>query len=371
MQYAEVYRKRELGRMKKFAFFLPQFYEIEDNNRWWGKGFTEWTNIRNSKSLYKGHRIQKPLDNSKYYNLLDKKTMQWQTELMYKYGIEGMIYYHYYFGNEKMIMEKPAENLLKWNDIKQPFFFCWANHSFSKVGWLKREILVEQIYGDVDEWEKHFNYLLPFFKDDRYVKDDNKPILMLFKSEFSEKNSMCEYFDTRCKDVGFDGICIIETYFGIGWPETYEKIRNDRSICTKYIYIREPNFETCMYEYSLGKLKYKLKMFRRLLSRIKFTIKPEILDGETLVKEKNKYEPFGDDIIHGFSFQWDSTPRHGRRGYVIKPVAKETFDNYMKRVENEKYFFINAWNEWSEGMILEPTDINGYKYLEWVKDWDV
>lgn len=352
--------------MRKFAFFLPQFYEIEENNRWWGKGFTEWTNIKRSKTLYKGHKIQKPL-NDNYYNLLDKKTMEWQTDLMNSYGIDGMIYYHYYFGNNKMIMEKPAENLLKWKEIKQNFFFCWANHSFTKVGWIKREILAQQEYGDVNDWEQHFRYLLPFFKDERYVKEDNKPLLMLFKSNFCEKNEMCDYLNSRCKEEGFDGICIIESYLGEKWPKGYNDMRENKSNSTEYIFIREPNFETYMYKNSLNKCQYLVRLFFEVLSRVKMTLHPEMFNGKELMKRKNECEPCGQDVIHGFSFQWDSTPRHGRRGYVISPVDKEDFIDYIDKIKDEKYLFINAWNEWSEGMVLEPTDINGYKYLEWIK----
>ena len=112
--------------MKKFAIFLPQFHEIEENNKWWGKGFTEWTNVRNAKPLYKGHEQPKQPLNGDYYNLLEKETVRKQTQLLNEYGLDGFVYYHYYFCGKK-IMEKPAENLLKWKDIDQKFFFCWAN----------------------------------------------------------------------------------------------------------------------------------------------------------------------------------------------------------------------------------------------------
>ena len=198
--------------MKKFAFFLPQFHEIEENNLWWGKGFTEWTNVKKAKPFYKGHALEKPLNNN-YYNLLEKATVEWQTELMKKYCVDGLIYYHYWFEG-KMLMEKPAENLLNWKDIDQRFFFCWANHTFSRGGHRSREILIEQTYGDKEDWKKHFEYLLPFFKDERYQKENNKPLFMIFISDFAEKEKMFKYFDQKCKENGFDGICLIESYHG-------------------------------------------------------------------------------------------------------------------------------------------------------------
>ena len=105
--------------MKIFSFFLPQFHSIPENDDWWGKGFTEWTNVKSAKPLYYGHeQPQVPL-NDNYYNLLKRETVEWQTKLMHEYHLDGMIYYHYYFKG-KMLLEKPAENLLKWKDINQP-----------------------------------------------------------------------------------------------------------------------------------------------------------------------------------------------------------------------------------------------------------
>ena len=194
--------------MRIFSFYLPQYHEIPENNEWWGKGFTEWTNVRKAKPLFKGH-IQ-PLHplNDNYYDLMDKRTVEWQTRLMKEYGLTGMIYYHYYFCGKKLL-EKPTENLLKWKDIDQPFFFCWANHSWKKTWNGTSELLIEQTYGDECDWEEHFQYLLPFFKDDRYEKINNKPVFMFFISQFEKKQDIVKYFNKRCKESGFNGIYII------------------------------------------------------------------------------------------------------------------------------------------------------------------
>ena len=112
--------------MKKFAIYLPQFHEIEENNLWWGKGFTEWTNVKSAQKLFDNHiQPQIPLEKN-YYNLLDKKTVEWQTNIANKYGVDGFVYYHYYFEG-KLIMEKPAENILNISSAVKPIF---ANFSF-------------------------------------------------------------------------------------------------------------------------------------------------------------------------------------------------------------------------------------------------
>ena len=140
--------------MKIIAFNLPQFHEIPENNEWWGKGFTEWTNIKADNKYSEGI---KPLDGN-YYNFLDKSTMQWQTDLCKKYGVYGMCYYHYYF-NGRLLLEKPAENLLEWKGIDQKFCFCWANHTWYRSWNGTKEVLLEQTYGKEEEWRRHFEYL--------------------------------------------------------------------------------------------------------------------------------------------------------------------------------------------------------------------
>lgn len=116
--------------MKLFAYYLPQFHRVPENDRLWGEGFTEWKAAQDAKTLFEGHyQPHEPL-NDNYYNLLKKETMQWQAELMHKYSIDGMCFYHYWFGEGKKILEMPAENLLKWTDIDMSFCFSWANQSW-------------------------------------------------------------------------------------------------------------------------------------------------------------------------------------------------------------------------------------------------
>ena len=139
--------------MKIFAFFLPQFHTIPENDLWWGKGFTEWTNVKTAKPLFLGHKQPVHPLNNRYYNLLEKETVEWQTSLLHQYSIDGLIYYHYYFDG-KLLLEQPAENLLKWKEINQPFFFCWANHPWRKTWNGSSEILMPLTYGDEAGWEK-------------------------------------------------------------------------------------------------------------------------------------------------------------------------------------------------------------------------
>lgn len=352
--------------MKLFALFLPQFHEVAENNEWWGKGFTEWTNVKKAPPLFKGHQQPKLPQNGNFYNLLEKKTVEEQTRMMHEYGVHGMVYYHYWFCGKKLL-EKPAENLLAWQDVDQPFFFCWANHSWFKASKNAKQLLIEQRYGTEKDWEAHFQYLLPFFQDKRYEKKANKPLFMIFKGDFAEKKEMIAYFDRRCVENGFDGICVMETAGAL--PDAAA-----RAACceeTEYIFLREPNVATDLYR---KRIKYTpaflLRKLRSFLGQRGIRRCVPVYDGNKLYDRMIHDEPKGDKTLaHGVFFEWDNTPRHSSRGYIITPPKREKFFAYMDSVAADDYVVINAWNEWAEGMMLEPTEENGYRYLEWIREW--
>lgn len=355
--------------MKKYAFFLPQFHEIPENNAWWGQGFTEWVNVKRAKALFRNHLQPKRPLNENYYNLLDKDTVQWQTDMMRTYGVDGLIYYHYYFTGKKLL-EKPAENLLQWKDVEQNFFFCWANHTWYRSWNNSKEVLIEQEYGREEEWEVHFNYLLPFFLDSRYEKRENKPVFMIYEPDFAVKNEMFDYFDNRCRENGFDGLCLIETYSARNWPVDFEEIRNKKSQETEFFFLREPALSQFLYLKRIQKSPIRVwNKIKRTLCHRGFKTLVAKYDGNALYKlQQENYFP-DKEILHGLFFEWDNTPRHKERGYIITPVDKKNFLSYMEKIKHEEYVFINAWNEWAEGMMLEPTEEKRYQYLEWMKEW--
>ena len=351
--------------MKKFAFYLPQFHEIPENNEWWGKGFTEWTNIKKAKPLYKGHvQPNYPLNNY-FYSLDNKSTLEWQAQLAQKYDVDGMIFYHYYF-NGKKLLEKPAEMLLANADIPMRFFFCWANHSWYRSWEGTKELLLEQSYGCEDDWETHFQYLLPFFQDSRYEKRNNKPLFMIFKSDFGQKNDYLTYLDKRCIDCGFAGLCCIEICESYDENVIQKFIKNKASV-TDFVHLREPASMLSCYIKSLSYFPQRVANYiGKKIKRNQYLVR---YSGEKMYKVANDTKLNVNNVIRGLCFEWDNTPRHGYRGYVITPPSKESFFKYMDSVQSDEYLFINAWNEWCEGMVLEPTQEKKYKYLEWIKEW--
>lgn len=358
--------------MKKFALFLPQYYEIPENNTWWGKGYTEWTSVKAAKPFYDGHIQPKIPLNDNYYDLTNKETVVWQTQLMNKYGIDGLAYYHFYSKGKKLL-EKPAENLLSWKEINQKFFFVWANHNWYKTSNKKKILTMKQEYGNTQDWELHFNYLLPFFKDSRYEKKNGMPIFGVF-NPISNKEEMFEYFNSRCIKEGFPGIYIFECYASTkisSYPYDFYNFEKKLSSYSSGIHIRQPI--TSIYERYKGVAKWTYAFYRLWMKRLKRKGKKiVVIDGNKLIDDylKLKEVDCEKDIIPGMFFEWDNTARHKNRGYVITPIDKDHFYKWMNHNKKSEYVLFNAWNEWAEYMVLEPSKENGYKYLEWIRQWN-
>lgn len=355
--------------MELFALFLPQFHEIPENDEWWGKGFTEWRNVRGAKPLFKGHLQPRHPFEDNYYNLMNKDTVVWQTSLLKDYGIDGLIYYHYYFNGRKLL-ERPAENLLKWTEIDQPFFFNWANHSWNRSWKGSTEVLMEQTYGNEDDWKRHFEYLLPFFQDKRYKKINNKPVFMIYNPSFPEKIAMFSCFNEWCKEKGFDGIFVIDECFS-PYTTEWKRFFADRDNISQKMYLTLPLAGRSIVTHEKSKItQLKHKIINKLNQKgiIRTLIKYE---GNDLLRAVMNEKYHDEAIIPGLFFEWDNTPRHGNRGYIINPISEDVFLEYMEYYKDSDMMIVNAWNEWCEGMMLEPTKENGYRYLEWIKKWKV
>ena len=138
-----------MDNIQLIAYYLPQFYEIEFNNNYWGKGYTEWTATANAKPLFKGHYQPHVPADLGFYNLLMPEAQIAQAEMAKKYGIDGFCYWHYWFGNGKTIMEKPFENMLKNSNVDIPFCLAWANHNWHNPS--TKELILEQTYPEINK----------------------------------------------------------------------------------------------------------------------------------------------------------------------------------------------------------------------------
>lgn len=336
--------------MKIITMYLPQFHSIPENDKWWGKGYTEWTAVRNAEPVFEGHnQPRKPL-NDNYYCLLDTDTLKWQSELMKQYGVYGQCFYHYYFKDGKKVLEKPAEILLEHKEIDMPFCFSWANETWArswsaitsgnswnyKIEEKKHDddgILLLQEYGKEKEWIEHLNYLLPFFADERYIRIDNKPLFVIHKPDsIPVLSDMINCWEKELIKNGFDGIYVL------GNNTANKAVNANLQMESNYSDLIMPSKR---YSYD--------KTCKNIVA--------------------NAYLSSDETFLCGTP-GYDDTPRRGGNGEVLLDSTPAAFEKLMKCLlylsekKNKEYVFINAWNEWGEGMYLEPDETSGYAYLE-------
>lgn len=358
--------------IKTIAMYLPQFHRVPENDEWWGEGFTDWVTVKNARPLNEEHlQPRLPLDGN-YYDLLEKETMEHQAELAAEYGIDGFCFYHYYFGEDeggrkKLLLEKPAENLLGWTDVPMRFCFCWANEtwarSWSAVSdanpWAEdyepeaekeeketgRSILMEQEYGGKKSWEEHFGYLLPFFRDERYIKVDGKPVFLIYKPEIIGcLDEMADCWRGLAEAEGLPGLYII------GLNMTGADHHLDAAL------IPGPG----------GYLQY---------DRMRMPAEGGLWEDASRVWEKGLGKgPIGDmKTYYGAFAGYDDSPRRGKNGIIISGNDPGVFERYLPKMMRKNLMagsdiqFINAWNEWGEGNMLEPDELFGYGFLEAVR----
>lgn len=372
---------------KIVTFYLPQFHTIPENDKWWGKGFTEWTNTRKAVPLFEGHYQPKTPLNENYYDLSDVTVMEKQAELAKRYGIFGFCYYHYWFKDGKKLLEKPIENMLKNPKVDIPFCLCWANENWTR-NWDggNREIIVEQNYGTQDDWEKHFLYFLDFFRDGRYITADGCPVLFIYKPEIIEHfNEMIDYWQKRIVEEGFPGIKIVCQFPHLLYSQLLGIKKIDQSRIDYYAKFEPAAEHTYTYAVGLTRLQqmkrtvmqhvYKVwnwvkKTFHINLSKKTKQSWPSVYDYDCSWDVILHHEPYGDNLINGGFVDWDNTARN-KNGRLYKGATPEKFGNYMeallKKPSALNMVVVNAWNEWAEGAYLEPDEKYGYAYLEALK----
>lgn len=358
-----------LDKIKFLAYYLPQYHAITENNEWWGKGFTEWTNVKKAKPLFKGH--QQPIEPGElgYYDLLKTEDIQQkQAELAKEYGLDGFIYYQYWFGNGKMLLEKPAEKMLAEKNVDIPFCFCWANESWSGI-WhgLNDKILIKQTYPDIEDEEKHFEYLLPFFKDERYIKIDNKPLFVIYDVKIPDIKKFIIRLRERAKIAGLHGIYLMASnkcsdnldYLEMGFDGKISHAFNDQ-----YKEIA-PILQKVVWTKLLNKIS--LQFGKEHVPIFKF-------DYSRLLK-KIRYTKLSVDTFPMIVPNWDNSARCGKNGIILTKSSPKFFETEISKAstfleninQKNKMIVIKSWNEWAEGNYLEPDKIHKRGFLEVIK----
>lgn len=349
--------------MKILAFYLPQFHETPDNNRWWGKGYTEWVAVKGAKQTSRYQRLPRiPLD-ERYYDLSEQNanTWKWQAELAKKYNVYGFVIYHYWFSGKKELY-RPVEILLDHKEIDINYCFCWDCLPWKRTWYGNQsEILIEQDYGNEIVWKNHFMDLLPYFRDERYIKQDNRPVFHIYHSSNMDcMGNMRQMWDTLAKENGFDGIFLVTE--NEGQKLTYEDAMYNfepTGIMSKVkgwygIYIN-----------ILGGLNKHTSKFEKCVHNVRSSKRAlRYIENQTIQH----------NVFAGTFCGYDDSPRRQERGLIFTSVTPKQLQNNLKKlmINSQKadngYVYINAWNEWGECAYLEPDSELRYAYLEAVKN---
>ncbi len=353
---------------KLIAMYLPQFHPIPENNKWWGEGFTEWTNVGRAKSLFKGHYQPRVPADLGYYDLRLPQVRKKQAEMAKNHGIDGFCYYHYWFGNGKQLLELPFNEVLKSGEPDFPFMLCWANESWHEKFWdnkggVSKKLLIEQVYGDEKEYEHHFHSLLDAFKDHRYIRVDDKPAFMIYEPlKFPNVHQFIKKWQLLAQENGLNGIHFIGQtqkankeknqildlgFDAINAVRIYDILQNKSKLNRAISKLKRLVFGTALYENYSSAVKYLT---------------------DTNFDAANDVYP---TILPG----WDHTPRSGKGGFLFHNYTPDLFEKHVKNVfkvlqhkpDEKKIAFIKSWNEWAEGNYLEPDLKFGTKFLNVIK----
>lgn len=367
------YKYRTVSKIRPIAFYLPQYYPIPENDQWWGKGFTEWTNVSKAKPLFPGHYQPKLPSELGFYDLRVPEVREQQAQLAKEYGIEGFCYWHYWFGNGRRILERPFNEVLESGKPDFPFCLAWANESWTGI-WhgLTNEVLMEQLYPGIDDYINHFNFLIKAFTDKRYLRIDDKPIFVVYRPDaIPDLHVFVDTFQQQAKANGLKGIYLIATNVPLQWNAAEKG----------FDAITPSNHDKLAYVKSDSGLKnfYRQQINRRRVSKMYkglFKKPTHVYDYNEAMKWFVRDDPSNSLVYPMVIPNWDNTARSGINGFVLHNSTPELFKQVMKKAiqkvedfpDDQKVVFIKSWNEWAEGNYLEPDRKFGRKYLEVIKE---
>lgn len=374
------------NKARVIAFYLPQFHPIPENDKWWGKGFTEWTNVAKAKPLFRGHYQPRIPADLGFYDLRLPEVREQQAELAREAGIEGFCYWHYWFGNGKMLLEKPFQEVLHSGKPDFPFCLGWANHSWKTGTWTRdgsNQMIAEQKYLGENDYTMHFNYVLPAFQDPRYITVDGKPLFVIF-DPYGLPIDFILTWRKLATENGLPGIHFVGyTFNSLGRPlynAQGEQITrgyfNTDEVQKYYNYLtQELHFDAVIpigtYRAEiLTKNRYWFALQRKLSTAWNINIKA-LYQYDKVMRHYYAPEDCAENVYPSLLPQWDRSPRSGMNGIYINSTPEKfekTLKEALKLIENKqtehKILFLKSWNEWAEGNYVEPDLKYGHGYLD-------
>lgn len=340
-------------RPKIIAFYLPQYHPTPNNDKWWGTGFTEWTNVGKAKPLYKGHYQPKVPADLGYYDLRLPEVREQQAQLAVEAGLAGFCYYHYWFENGKEELDRPFKEVIESGSPNFPFCLCWANESWHSKFWnvdgtIEKKLLVEQKYLGSEDNESHFYSLLKAFRDQRYMRIKEKLIFVIYSpTKFPNVHEFIEQWQNLARENGLKG------FYFIGYS-----LNADREYDT-LINLGFDGVCSCRIGEFWGK-----NIFKKIKSYVGMKLGyPRIYNySEVYPKFVGDIERKYENVFPTLVPNWDHTPRSGKGGYLYHNSTPELFQKHAEEVmqiikekqSDTTICFLKSWNEWGEGNYMEP-----------------
>lgn len=358
--------KDKQPKARVLAYYLPQFHPIPENDEWWGKGFTEWTNVGKAKKLFPGHYQPRVPADLGYYDLRVPETREAQAQMAREAGVEGFVYWHYWFGNGKRLLERPFNEVVASGKPDFPFAVAWANQTWSGSlhGLVKGGTLIEQQYGGEADYTAHFEALLPAFKDKRYITCDGKPIFMVYEPHaVPDMAGFIQLWQRLAKENGLKGI-----YF-IALCQNFELDKEKEEFYGDIIKMGFDAMNVMNIQVRRNMIPFARRLWYKIIRTLFRTPKFIEYDDRAFMSEicfKN------DNVFPGIVPNWDHSPRSGRKGSVMLGSSPDKFRKTMQKMverlqekpADKRFIFIKSWNEWGEGNYLEPDLRYGNAWLE-------
>lgn len=349
--------------VRAIALYLPQFHPIPENDEWWGRGFTEWTNVAKANPLFPGHYQPHVPADLGFYDLRLSEARQAQADLAREYGIHGFCYYHYWF-NGRRILERPFNEVLQSGKPDFPFCLCWANENWSRAwdGGTKK-ILLEQRYSEEDD-RAHIESLIPALIDSRYIRIDGRPLLLVYRTELLPNPARTAEIwreVARRSGVGELYLVRVENFVAdidpknIGFDAAMEFSPDNREV------------GQAVFSGSISRKMSRWGILPRAFHQ-HTVLRYPIIAASRMKRASPVYKRF-----RCVTPMWDNTARRKKDGRILIGSTPQLYKNWLStmvrqtktRFEgDERVLFINAWNEWAEGCHLEPDVKHGRAYLE-------
>ena len=370
------------------ALYLPQFHPIPENDEWWGKGFTEWTNVAKAKPLFRGHYQPRIPADLGFYDLRLPEVREQQAELAREAGIEGFCYYHYWFGNGKQLLERPFNEVLTSGKPDFPFCLCWANHDWTNKTWkkgssIRRDSMIMQMQYSMEDHRQHFMSVLPAFKDPRYIRVDDKPLFAVWAPrDIPDVSAFIDLWQQLARENGLPGI-----HFVGYTTNTFGRSRENGKITLwptdvsgkLYQELLDKGFDAVIssgLHRAQSIVHGKFKMLTYFLKDQTFLQAKLRTDYSKVMRNYYVPEDAWENVYPTLLPQWDRTPRAGAK---TDPLINSTPEKFQTSVEEairliqnkhpeHQILFLKAWNEWGEGNYVEPDLKFGHGYLDAIKN---